>query len=133
MKETNLVILNNVPQMNLCQVCPKPGHCCQGFELSTPNASFWIEDEKKEERINKFLKEKDLPFEICGAIWPPFECGENKYTAWIFNCPKLTSEGRCSIYKTRPKVCQNYIPSRDTLCCFGLVDAFSGKISNPSK
>lgn len=28
------VLRSEVPQMQLCNWCPKPGHCCNGFELS---------------------------------------------------------------------------------------------------
>lgn len=35
---------------------------------------------------------------------------------WFFECRALTSQGRCGIYKNRPKLCRVYEPQSDPLC-----------------
>jgi Fe-S-cluster containining protein len=35
---------------------------------------------------------------------------------WLFMCPKLDRDGRCTIYSRRPKICRIYEPGCDRMC-----------------
>ena len=35
---------------------------------------------------------------------------------WLFSCPKLGPNGRCTIYKDRPELCKTYEPGNDMMC-----------------
>jgi Fe-S-cluster containining protein len=38
------------------------------------------------------------------------------YQDWVWTCPKLAEDGRCTIYNDRPDMCRNFEPLSDGLC-----------------
>lgn len=112
------VLHEHNPAMSLCQMCPKPGMCCKNFPLSQGGfeVTFWEGSWKKD--VETFLKEKKLPF-IPVKIHAYYQTKEFfKYVTVVYSCPKVTPEGRCSIYKDRPDLCKRYLPGESDICCF---------------
>lgn len=114
------VLQQNHPNMSLCSICPKPGHCCHGFVLqgeSNSAVSTEWEDSWREDALAR-MRNNDLPFlpfEMCDGL----SKDENgREYGWVrLTCPKLIN-GRCSIYETRPTVCRTYVPGESGICVF---------------
>lgn len=115
---TALVVLNNVPQMHLCSICPKPGVCCSNFVL--PGITFW-EDDTPEFIILRMKEEQGIDHFIPvqqGQLFGFDDKSLKHYGYWRFSCSKL-KDGRCSIYNTRPAVCSDFVPTTgEGLCAF---------------
>lgn len=100
----------------ICALCPQPGYCCKQFIITREGQqeSFW---EGETEAVNDYLK--NLPqFEVDG-VFSRHYCDEHKtyYVTYWFRCSALKN-GRCTIYSTRPPICQNYKPFSSLLCSF---------------
>lgn len=54
-----------------------------------------------------YVAERGVPFE------PSYQREDG---TWEWLCPKLTADGRCSIYDDRPVTCRDYEPASDRLC-----------------
>jgi len=57
-------------------------------------------------------------------VWLPFKPlrpdlvhynGEEKIP-WLYTCPRLGDDGRCTIYHNRPGLCRTFEPGSDALC-----------------
>jgi Fe-S-cluster containining protein len=122
-----LVQIGEVAQMQLCAICPEPGHCCRRFFLNWAGGeelTFWKDGWKA--AALEAMHSLGLPFE-------PFEIRQTfttddgiEYVTVHFNCPKVTAEGRCSIYESRPETCRRYRPGSDGLCVFSRLMGHSG-------
>ena len=111
-----LVVLQDIPRMHLCAVCPIPGHCCKKFPIWGQGELQFAKDTWKEEATD-FMQSKGLPFL---PLEVRRESSLDKVNV-LFWCPKLTAEGKCSIYSTRPNTCRIFVPGSDPLCCFGRI------------
>lgn len=114
------VLQQDHPLMSLCSVCPKPGMCCRNFPLfntkSKEEVTFW--EATWREDAKKFLLEMGLPFEPV-AVRSTYETEDKlKYITALYSCPKVTVDGRCSIYQDRPQLCRKYLPGNSDICCF---------------
>lgn len=99
--------------MSLCNVCPDPGRCCRRFSLGTILSDPSDGPDGARRALTQRAGEV-LPFEPLEPNWP-----EEPLTPWFWTCPKVTAEGRCSIYETRPhSPCRVYEPAEDGLCVF---------------
>lgn len=99
---------------SLCDTCHSPGHCCKEFHLD--NLTTW-----KDEGISAVaaaLKNAELPFTPVRQAGTWKDTDGREYVSWYATCQKLTSEGRCSIYETRPALCRKYEPASDALCVY---------------
>jgi Fe-S-cluster containining protein len=102
--------------VSLCDTCRQPGHCCNGFNLSGTDGAlvFWDDDERGP------LIDEAFPF-LPVQRWHQWtveggpEVGRT-YSAWLWRCTKLGSDGRCTIYETRPQLCRDYEAGSDRLC-----------------
>ena len=92
--------------MSICNKCKDKGYCCRNFIIQShePWAYTAIENKNK---VIKRLKESNLSFFI------PVKKGK-RY--WVFSCSKITDEGKCSVYKSRPNLCREYRPATGDLC-----------------
>lgn len=92
----------------LCEICPRPGHCCLKFNLHMNQLAGSKDLLDAQER----LEDLGLPFEVLDYANPddPF------ITDLLCSCPKLSSDGRCTIYETRPLTCRKFVPGSDPLC-----------------
>lgn len=111
---TELVILSNIPAMSLCEICPKPGHCCSNFFLRQDGQAFTAWKTSWQEDAQAFLDERGLPF-TPDLLDQETEGDEGIYGVPIFSCVHLQN-GRCSIYSDRPNVCRIFIPAASSLC-----------------
>jgi Fe-S-cluster containining protein len=87
---------------SLCNKCYAPGACCRGFGLNGGTFASGM----KEEAARDLAKEYNLPF-------VPMKYDGEK---WIWSCPKLGDDGRCTIYHNRPEPCRLFEPASDMLC-----------------
>jgi Fe-S-cluster containining protein len=111
-----IILKENVPQMSLCTICPKPGSCCDNFTIvQTHWEDDTLEDVMKRIGINHF---HPIRFNAeSRSVWVDEETGK-RYGYWSFRCSKL-KDGRCSIYKDRPWTCRNFTPTQgEGLCVF---------------
>ena len=124
------VLREDVPQMSLCRMCPKPGSCCRGFILHDDDGSpltvwksSWRED------TAKAMGKWGLPFRPA-EINEEFVDGGEPYVTVRLDCPKLGADGRCTIYDKRPAACRNFMPGSDVLCVFfeGNNDGMAGAL-----
>lgn len=110
----NLPVLASQQAGVLCSVCPEPGHCCELFAF---HKSFWIDEGL--EKAQRVLMENGLPFHVL-------DWAENiaksptgrEYASLMCSCPKLSDDGRCTIYADRPGTCVRFQPGSDPLCVF---------------
>src|SRR6185437_5785255 len=113
------VLYSETPQNHLCGVCPKPGSCCHDFYLFNDqlSGSYW--EEEWPEKAQHEMDIRDLPFVPLRLVLIETDPKSGKrYGVGKFTCPKLTVEGRCSIYATRPITCSTYQAGSSDLCCF---------------
>lgn len=105
---------------SLCDKCFVPGACCRRLPLSSSRGPFtvWEGDDPAEE-LRRFAG-PNMPFlplerrETYTNTAPGLE--PRQYSEWWWTCPKVTPEGRCSIYEDRPETCRIYEPASDHLC-----------------
>lgn len=59
-----------------------------------------------------------LPFVPLRRMWyeAPNGAHKPKDCVWLFRCPKLGEDGRCTVYEHRPEVCRVYEPGEDVMC-----------------
>lgn len=99
----------------LCDVCAKPGACCDNFVLSLTH---WA-DEGDEGAIGR-RDSKELPFELAdgpiAGVYRSEEHDGRSYVTRRWRCPALSFGGRCTIYLNRPNACRNYESGSDPLC-----------------
>lgn len=109
----------NLPAV-ACDVCPKPGSCCQDLHLSTENGSLlslWVDEGGSRLKALVMMAERGLPF-----LPNEGELGEvdgRKFAYFSVSCPELQGDGRCGIYQHRPQLCHDYKPGQDALCVYG--------------
>jgi len=110
------ILQSQAAPMSLCEICPQPGRCCAGFNLkgSIFNEGVLWEHNWREESA-RLLAEFNLPFKPI-SIEAEYVGDEGKYGEVRYSCPKVTAEGRCGIYETRPKVCRIFVPAQNILC-----------------
>jgi hypothetical protein len=99
-----------------CNRCIAPGTCCKSLPLSTqfPMGS-------THESVQLYMTENGMPFiplrRLCVYNGSRENgTGQHWYEQWLFTCPKVTSDGRCSIYEDRPHTCIIYEPGVDAMC-----------------
>ncbi|MBV8060791.1 MAG: YkgJ family cysteine cluster protein [Alphaproteobacteria bacterium] len=95
-------------KVSKCDTCRKSGNCCKGFILNFPvNAERWKDE------ASDWMKAYDLPFEPVRAI-PSFDFDGK--VGVVYDCTKIGSDGRCTIYEDRPHLCRIYEPGQDGIC-----------------
>lgn len=111
---TSLPILRTQHAATLCSVCPEPGHCCKRFYLGPKRLEGTLEE------AQQYIDGRGFPFTALGFVTRstcPLDETRN-LSEIVCTCPKLTPEGLCSIYESRPALCRNYQPGSDPLCIF---------------
>ena len=101
--------------MSLCDLCPRPGRCCSGFEL---NGGKFGEGKTALEIGADLARTQDIDDEgnVLGIGLPFLPLFLRSDGHWHFWCPNLTREGRCGDYENRPWACRHYQPLADHLC-----------------
>lgn len=103
-------------EREICTRCVQPGHCCTGFNRSDgPDPlTFWDDTEP---RLPLHPGEPFVLLERWGQWTVEFGPDTGRtYSAWLWTCPKLGADGRCTIYEQRPEICRRYEPLTDGLC-----------------
>lgn len=90
--------------MSLCELCPRPGRCCSGFELNGGDIGLHA----TELEVSTTLAELGFPF--FHPLW------RKPDGAWLSWCDRLTKDGRCGDYENRPQLCRDYQPLACSLC-----------------
>lgn len=110
--------------MHLCSVCPEPGHCCRRFDLSRGGQQIVYWKDTWEQDYQADFAENKYPF-VATGIREEYSVQDQsdpdfgkQYVSLWYSCPKVTSEGRCSIYKNRPMLCRTFLPGSSALCVF---------------
>lgn len=101
--------------MSLCDRCYAPGQCCKHFSLYGPGGkmTFWLEGGGT---VSEHLERHELPF--APVLEGEYEDDHGRrYGSYHFECPKLTPEGRCSIYEDRPRLCRAFEPAGGSKLC----------------
>jgi Fe-S-cluster containining protein len=91
----------------LCDHCVSPGACCRGFMLSESGSN--MGKVSTATQANVTMATKGYPF-----LAEEYKTRDGGY--FVFSCPMLDDNGRCSIYEFRPKTCRVYQPASDGLC-----------------
>ena len=94
--------------MNECEMCTHPGSCCVIFSLTGGNFKTGLFDEGTD--FDKMLVDEKLPFIVRRVVQ------EGDQVRAFFGCNHLTKGGFCSIYDSRPDVCKNFEPFKETSC-----------------
>lgn len=111
--------------MTLCDTCPKPGNCCKKLNLtSVPTTEggsreqqrFWVDELPG--AANEWAASHNLPFEFVEEQQRWKDENGREYATVYFGCPKLGTDGRCTIYENRPVLCRKYQAGDDALCVF---------------
>ncbi|NTU99074.1 hypothetical protein HGA64_03655 [Candidatus Falkowbacteria bacterium] len=91
--------------------CPDRGYCCRDF-------SIMLKDRKMVGGHKRHLSIEEAS-KLAEALGYPFKAKRYDLanSHWRFYCPKLSEDGSCSIYETRPDICRSYLPKSDKLCC----------------
>ena len=115
MKCEALVVIQDVPQMSLCQVCPEPGHCCREIVLYEDGGfvPFKYKRETWQADAAADMERQDFPFV---PVTIEEDLGDGMVSV-KFTCPKLL-DGRCMIYASRPQLCRDYVPGGGGICVF---------------
>lgn len=117
-------------EKSLCGTCRDPGACCRSIQIPR---EFLPGTTRKE--VERHLKDgtTNIPGQVLNLSDPrplPFtplreatcigpETGYSKEITsvkWVYTCPMVTDEGRCSIYENRPEICKLYEPGSDPMC-----------------
>jgi Fe-S-cluster containining protein len=103
--------------MSACDTCAKPGACCHDFALNGRNGGLRFDADNWQWQAEEKMEFYGMPFKPL-RIDPQKHDGEadSSLVAVRFTCPKVTPEGRCSIYETRPQLCRDYAAGSDKLC-----------------
>ena len=109
------VLASDPPQMELCNVCPKPGVCCNNFILGGGEERFPVESWR--ENAEALLVAWGLPFTVLGERTRIMDA-DGEHVVPEFGCTHVTGEGRCGIYNERPATCRTFVPGTDELCAF---------------
>lgn len=86
-----------------CDACATPGKCCNGFMLAIGYRQIGLE-------LLARVAEAWAPFV------PLFRTDDGPEGSWLWWCPVLGKDGRCTDYANRPETCREYEPTRDPLC-----------------
>jgi len=117
---TSLVVLQDKPSMSLCWVCPKPGAWCTRFTLSggpdTDQPVFWINNWREDALA--YAQRNKFPFVPIGIAQTWTDDVDGEYMTPYWSCPKVSSDGRCTIYAERPTLCREFEPGSCALCVF---------------
>lgn len=111
--------------MSTCDSCRDPGHCCRSFRVDrhfkpeTTRAEVTEHLRNGTDDFSEGTTYEVLPFDPQirnGGFyaWPNEEVPHS--VMWTFSCPKLGADGRCTIYDTRPELCQTFEPKSVALC-----------------
>lgn len=107
-------------------MCPEPGHCCRAFNLANKDGPVTVWLDSPELSAADFLGGRRYPFVYLGTYGLQDSGFEDSYKAADgreyavakFGCPKVSDEGRCTIYKDRPHLCRDFTPASTALCVF---------------
>lgn len=117
------ILTSDAPQMSLCGLCPIPGACCKGFQLSALDEdgerqlpTFWVDSWIAD--ASKWVQDRGLDFTPARPEEIRTAADGRKYCTVLFDCSHVTNNGRCSIYDARPDLCRKYRPLSDDLCKF---------------
>ena len=94
--------------MSLCDKCRLQGRCCIGVALG---GGEWMKGSTTLEVIAALVQHDPL-----GRLALPFLPLWRSKGVWMFWCPLLGRDGRCTSYGYRPTVCIEYPPGLDELC-----------------
>ncbi len=102
--------------MSLCDRCYAPGACCRDLYLNAH-----IETGADPDEVMRNLRDSEgrpYPFRVVSERHGPLLYDQPGYEAgrYRWGCDKLSADGRCSIYATRPDTCRLYEPRADALC-----------------
>jgi len=91
--------------------CPDLGFCCREFALMINGRAIGAKKKMASiSNLNKMIQKNGWPF-----VAKHYDYEAN---VWYFTCPKLGSDGLCTIYDLRPDVCKKFVPkSCRNLCC----------------
>jgi len=95
--------------MSLCNICPDPGRCCREINISRKSNG---------ESLGKFDTATEANISMAVNNLPFVAIPEKTGSHFMFSCPMLSGNGRCSIYEHRPKLCREYETASDGLCVF---------------
>lgn len=96
-----------------CNKCAAPGMCCKAFTLGLPVPLGSLPADVL--TIMNVASAQPLPF--LPLRRDGIGINENEGTEqWLFHCPKLGDNGRCTIYETRPDTCRVFKAGEDPLC-----------------
>ena len=100
--------------MSMCDICSKPGNCCQKFPIYHLDSSRF--EFATLTHANIFMAVHNHPM-----IAEEYDKEQNV----LFSCPMLTEKGLCSIYEHRPSMCRDFEPITGGPIC-----VYFGKIIN---
>ena len=101
----------------LCATCVEPGRCCRAFYLATrEEGEAEVRTGKTRDEVQAMLDRKGWPF--LPVARRPFVVDGVEVDAWLFTCPELNAEGRCSVYENRPQLCRDFKAGSDPLCVY---------------
>lgn len=89
------------------------GHCCRRFALE--HSYEHLQAELQAEREMK-VRSKIPDLETIATMVIPLAADE-KNEEYVYTCKHLSSEGDCTIYKTRPQMCRDF-PTAEEGCHF---------------
>lgn len=82
------------------------------FDKDDTERTFWLEGEGT---VASFLEEHELPF--VAKRTGVYQDADREYGSYVFSCPKVTPEGRCSIHRRRPQICRDFEPAGGSPLC----------------
>lgn len=97
--------------MSLCDTCRNPGRCCSGFLL---NGGAWPARAAHPLEVLAELATVNIRETIGLPFMPLYRRAADG--AWLFWCPNLGRDGRCTVYENRPLMCREYEAGSDPLC-----------------
>ena len=101
--------------MSACDTCIKPGACCHDFALNGRDGGLYFNEGNWQVEAEEKMAFYGMPFKPL-RVDPMFQDAHPGLVSLRFTCPKVTPEGRCSIYETRPQLCRDYAAGSDKLC-----------------
>lgn len=111
------IAIEDMVPLITCARCVAPGTYCKAlplskhFPLGSTHNSIAVE---MAEIGEPFIPIRRL--HVLNGCENADGTGSHWYELWLFTCPKLTKEGRCSIYDERPYACRVYEPGVDAMC-----------------